>query len=149
MAVPARSRAHHGPGIGCVEAACTSVTYGGHNRLWQPLATTENSAHVLHGLKQNGQRIPQREKCDLLNHLPELQLVQFRNSPETEPTHKYWKLIVRISFASQGTCNYGGKYIFSSHFNSWLAEVTDYQVQYLYILRVLNRDIFSCETHHW
>lgn len=28
---------------------------------------TENSTSVLHDLKQNGQRIPQSEKCDLLN----------------------------------------------------------------------------------
>lgn len=67
-------------------------------------------------------------KSHLLNHLPELQPVQFRNNPETEPTHKYGELTVRTSFASQGSCDYGGKHIFSSQFNSWLAKVIDCQV---------------------
>lgn len=128
-----QSRTYHSPGMGCLEAVWTPVTYAGQNCLWHTLPTHRKFNQCTSWPEAEWPKNPTKWevwliKPYLLKHLPELQPVQFRNSPETEPTHKYWELIVRTSFASQGTCDYSGKYILSSQFNSWLAEVIDCQV---------------------
>lgn len=98
-----------GPGIGSGEAAGTSVAYGGQNCLWQPPATHGKFIPCTSRPEAQWPENPTKWetsliKSHLLNHLPELQPAQFRNTLEIESTHKYWELIVRTSFASQGTC---------------------------------------------